>query len=146
MTSVPLASGDTPEETPREQENNLPATHNHHRECHPAEVSLDELLDLTREPVGIITDPACRHPHLRRGPRWPDLVHRTLFGSWDHARRVLLYWFALVTALVALAIAATPAIQAGAVGLAGLWWLHRRHTTGTPPQAEPPEPAPALVL
>ncbi|MEV6905582.1 hypothetical protein [Amycolatopsis sp. NPDC051071] len=145
MSSIPLASGDTPDETPREQENKLPAKHNHHRECHSTEVSLDELLDLTREPVGIITDPACRHPHLRRA-RWLDLFHRTLFGSWADTRRVLLYWFALVTALVAMAIAATPALQAGALGLAGLWWLHRRHTTGIPLRPEPPEPLPALVL
>ncbi|MFE5564696.1 hypothetical protein ACFQ68_06860 [Amycolatopsis japonica] len=133
MTSVPLASGETPEETPREQEGNLSATHDHHRECHPGEVSLDELLDLTNEPVGIITDPACRHRHLRQGPRWLDLVHHALFGSWDHARRALLYWFAVIGALVALVLAATPALQAGALGLAGLWWLHRRHTAGTEP-------------
>ncbi|MFI7120742.1 hypothetical protein [Amycolatopsis sp. NPDC049868] len=117
---------------------------NHHRECHPAEVSLDELLDLTSEPVGIITDPACRH--LRRGPRRLDLIHHTLFGSWDHARRALLYWFAVIGALVALVLAATPAIQAGALGLAGLWWLHRRHTTDTPPNTEQPEPTPAIAV
>lgn len=139
MPSVAPCSGGMPEEPPQPQAMTPDTNQDHHGGCHPAEVSLDELLDLAGEPVGMVTDPACRRVHLRPATQWPEFWRSTFFGSRENTRRVLLYWFALIAALLALTIVATPAAQTGVIGLCGLWWLHRRRGRGGPPA----EPVPA---
>ena len=158
MPSVQPCSGDVPEQKPHHQPINPPGAQTHHAECHPAEdrrdpvirfdevVSFDELFDLAAKPAAMITHPACRGLHNRRSPRWLDRFHLdrgTFFGLWRDTARVLLYWAAAIGGIALLITVATPSIQAGALGLGGLSWLHHRHTTrGTRPPR--PEPAPAV--
>jgi hypothetical protein len=118
-----------PEETRPDQVNPAVPVPVHHAGSRPREVTLDELFDHAAERADLVTGPPCCGPDRRRGPHWLTLVHETLFGTWANTGRTLLYWAALVTAVAALALAATPAIQAGALGLGGLWWLRHRRTT-----------------
>ncbi|MGW4521093.1 hypothetical protein [Amycolatopsis sp. NPDC004378] len=55
-----------------------------------------------------------------------------MFGSWANTTRTLLYWCALIAAIITVTIVATPALQAGSLGLGGLWWLHRRRLRAAP--------------
>lgn len=69
VTRVPPCRGQVPEETRPDQVTSAKSRPDHHSGCHPREVTLDELLDLTSEPTGLVTEPACRHARQSRHPR-----------------------------------------------------------------------------